>query len=79
MYQILPSSWSTLMRLSAVTLFFPADRISPRPLRHRTVSFPNGTIITHVSSASFPSVTTAGPEVPDFFFNGKFVFEINET
>lgn len=43
----------------------PADRISDGPLRHNTVSFENGAIITHVRRASLPSVTIDGPPVPN--------------
>lgn len=50
--------------MSFVTLFIPADSITSAPLLQSTVSFEYGPIITHVSKASFPSVTTDGPPVP---------------
>lgn len=46
----------------------PADRISDGPLRHNTVSFENGAMITHVRRASLPSVTIDGPPVPSQLF-----------
>lgn len=64
----LHSSWRTLILLSLVTRFIPADRISDCPLRHNTVSFENGAIITHVRRASLPSVTMDGPPVPNTKF-----------
>uniref|UniRef100_A0A182U8U9 Uncharacterized protein n=1 Tax=Anopheles melas TaxID=34690 RepID=A0A182U8U9_9DIPT len=59
-----PSSCSTLIRLSPVTRFMPADRISCGPLRHSTVSLLYGVITTQVSSASSPTCTSDGPPVP---------------
>lgn len=50
--------------MSFVTLFIPADNIISAPLLHKTVSLEYGPIITHVSKASLPSVTTDGPPVP---------------
>lgn len=60
----LHSSWRTLILLSLVTRFIPADKISAGPLRHMTVSFGVGAIITHVKRASLPSETIDGPPVP---------------
>lgn len=63
-FSYLHSSCNMLILLSLVTRFTPADRISCCPLRHSTVSFEYGLMTTHVSNASLPSLTTAGPPVP---------------
>lgn len=59
-----PSSCKIFIRLSLVTLYIPAVKISLVPLFHKTVSFIFGTMTTHVRSASFPSKTVDGPPVP---------------
>lgn len=58
------SSCNTRKRRSVVTRFVPAAKMSLLPRRHRTVSFINEPVITHVNKASLPSVTTVGPPVP---------------
>lgn len=60
----LPSSCRIVTRLSEVTRFLPADKISFCPLRQITVSLAYGFITTHVSKASPPSATVDGPPVP---------------
>lgn len=67
----LHSSCRTLIRLSLVTRLIPAVSISDGPLRHNTVSFENGAIITHVRRASLPSATIDGPPVPTDKFEKK--------
>lgn len=58
------SSCNTRMRRSFDTRFIPAAKISLLPRFQMTVSLSNLPIITHVSKASLPSVTTNGPPVP---------------
>lgn len=68
----LHSSCKTRKRLSLVTRFVPAAMISLFPRLHKTVSFENDPIITHVNKASLPSVTTVGPPVPENNFEQFF-------
>lgn len=63
----LPPSCRTLMRLSCVTRFMPADNISCGPFRHITVSLMYGFMTTHVRRASSPSFTIDGPPVPSWW------------